>query len=145
MEQNNLFKEFEGLFKDNDEKNPEKKKGNFEYAYSPFALQDAIGGKSAKAAWIEYEKLKFAGIEAEELIHKIISKAKDMTAIAMGATKEDLGIQKDYPYNKSKRDAKNWKEAELKNFYTKLVEIYHRSRMGGEELDVSLEKALLSI
>jgi len=92
------------------------------------------------------------GIEAEELIYKIVSKVKDMVAIKMGAGKEDLGIQKDFPYNKSKRDAKNWKREDLESFYTKLVEIYHRSRMearlavgqGGCELDIALEEIILS-
>ena len=78
-------------------------------------------------------------------IHKIISKVKDMVAINQGATKEDLGI-KDYPFSKSKKDLKNWKTEDLKNFYGVLVEIYHRSRMeSGNELDVALEKLLLSI
>jgi len=138
-----LFKEFEGIF---EEKNPlEKKNKAFEYGYNPFALQDALGEKNVKKIWIEYEKLRFAGIEADELIHKIIGKVRDMTTITMGANKEDLGIQKDYPYNKSKRDTKNWGIGELKSFYTKLTEIYHYSRMGDGELDTALEKAILSI
>jgi hypothetical protein len=140
----NLFKEYEGVFQESGEIQKEKKPNSFEYAYNPFALQDAIGEKSAKKAWIEYEKLRFLGIEAEELIYKIVGKARDMAAITAGASKEVLAL-KDYPYNKSKRDAKNWKADDLKNFYTKLTEIYHRSRMGGEELDTALEKIILNI
>jgi len=138
----NLFKEYEGVFQEKED--APKKPSSFEYAYSPFALQDAIGEKSAKKAWIEYEKLKLSGIEAEELVHKIISKARDMSAIISGADREDFGL-KDYPFNKSKRDAKNWKAENLKNFYTRLTEIYHRSRIGGEELDTALEKIILNI
>ena len=42
--------------------------------------------------------------------------------------------------------AKNWEEKELKNFYTKLVEIYHKSRMeSGNELDIAIEKTILNI
>ncbi len=143
MDQINLFKEYKGVFEEEESSFPKEKKEKI-FGYSPFALQDAVGEKSAKKAWIEYEKLKLSGVEAEELIHKIVSKVRDMTAVTMGANQEDLGL-KNYPYNKSKRDAKNWKREDLKYFYTKLVEIYHRSRMGGEELNVSLEKALLSI
>ena len=136
-----LFKEYENVF---EEKETPKKSGGFEYAYSPFALQDAIGEKSIKAAWIEYEKLRLAGIEAEDLVRKIAGKLRDMAAITMGAGKEDLGL-KDYPYNKSKKDLKNWKAEDLKNFYTKITEAYHRSRMGGDELDAALEKIILGI
>lgn len=142
MNQDSLFKEYNGVF--NEEVFEKKPVVGREYAYSPFALQDALGGKNIKKIWIEYEKIRFMGIEAEELIHKIIGKIRDMLAIKMGASKEDLKI-KDYSYNKSKRDIKNWKEEELKFFYTKLIEIYHHSRMGGDELDIATEKAILNI
>jgi hypothetical protein len=147
MENQSLFKEYKGVFVPTPEEvgGPTKSVGQEKiFAYSPFALQDAIGERSAKKAWIEYVKLRFTGIEAEDLVHKIISKARDMASIIAGANAEDLSL-KDYPYNKSKRDTKNWKIEDLKNFYTKLIEIYHHSRMGGEELDTALEKLLLSI
>jgi len=143
MDQKNLFKEYEGDF-NQEETSGQKEKKERVFGYSPFALQDALGEKSAKKAWIEYEKLRFVGIDEEELIYKVISKIRDMTSIIMGANKEDLNL-KDYPYNKSKKDLKNWKEEELKNLYTKLVEIYHNSRIKGDDLDMALEKTLLSI
>ena len=142
MENQSLFKEFEGLFFE--EKEEKKEKKSQEYAYSPFALQDAIGEKSAKKIWIEYQKLLFQGIEVEDLIHKILSKVRDMAFIGLGAEASDLGI-KDFPYGKSKRDLKNWKPEELKNFYTKLVSMYHEARMGKEDLEIALEKALLQL
>jgi hypothetical protein len=144
MSQENLFKEYKNIFQEeSEEKSDAKKKERF-FAYSPFALQDAIGEKNIKKIWIEYEKLRFQGIEADELIYKIISKIKEMTAIILGVDAESLGI-KDYPYNKSKKDLKNWKLENLKNLYTKLVFAFHESRMGKNELDVALEKIILSI
>ena len=149
----NLFKEYEKIFSQTPEGEtptreavggPTKSVGRV-YAYSPFALQDAIGERNVKKAWIEYEKLRLSGIEAEDVIHKIICKIKDMTAISLGASKEDLGI-KDYTFNSAKRNLKNWKIEELKNFYTKLIAIYHRARMeSGNELNIALEKALLCL
>ncbi|KKR29172.1 MAG: hypothetical protein UT61_C0035G0007 [Candidatus Woesebacteria bacterium GW2011_GWA1_39_8] len=147
----NLFKEYEGIFAPTPEEvgGPTESVGQAKkekvFGYSPFALQDAIGEKNVKKAWIEYEKLRLAGIEAEELIYKIVSKAMHMSAIIEGANAEDLGI-KDYPYSKSKKDSRNWREEDLKKFYTKLIEIHHKSRMeSNNELDISLEKTLLSI
>ena len=125
----NLFKEYEGIFEaENAEESPDtKQKKERVYAYSPFALQNAIGDKSAKKVWIEYEQRRLADITAEELIFNIINKTRDMLAI------KSFG-------------AKNWKEEDLKSLYTKLVEIYHKSRMeSGNELDIALEKTLLSI
>ncbi len=142
-EQINLFKQFENLFKA-EEIGEEKKPFQKTYDYSPFALQDTIGMADNKRAWIEYQKLKFLGIEDEELIHNIVSKVRDMALISMGATVSDLGI-KEYPYNKSKKDLKNWKEEKLFKFYEKLISLYHESRMGGESLDTALEKAILKL
>jgi len=148
----NLFKEYKGVFEteaipksDSKDNLPAQAGKERVFGYSPFALQDAIGEKNVKKVWLEYEKLRLAGIEAEELIHKIVAKVRDMVVIEMGASKEDLGI-KDYPFTKSKRDLKNWKAEDLKKFYTKLITIYHQSRMiGGDELDTAVEKILLSI
>lgn len=141
MEQS-LFKEYQDVFTPKEEVPKEKKESVF--AYSPFALQDALGEKSIKKIWLEYQKLIIADIEPEDLIHKIISKVRDMVAIQKGATASDLGI-KDYPYNKSKQALKNWKAEDLQNFYTKLILSYHHSRMGGESLGLALEKLLLGL
>lgn len=122
-----------------------KEKKGFEYDFSPFALQDAIGAKSAKQAWIEYIKLREKGIEEEEIVPKIIQKLRDMLAIGKGATKTDLNIKSDFPYNKSKSDLKNWPLSDLLCVYSRLIYIYHDSRMGGEELETALEKELLGI
>jgi hypothetical protein len=153
MEQNNLFKEYEGIFAPTLEEvgGPTKSVGQAKkgrtFGFSPFALQDAVGERNVKKIWIEYQKLRITdGITAEEIIHKIVGKVRDMVAIINGASKEDLTIQNDWQYNKSKTNLKNWKPGELKIFYAKLVEIYHKSRMESDnELDVALEKTLLSI
>ncbi len=141
MENQSLFKEYKDVFL---EVEIPKEKKEYEYAYSPFALQDAIGERNVKKIWLEYNKLIFQGIEPEDLIHKIIGKVRDLVAISRGAMALDLAI-KDYPFNKSKKDLKNWKEKDLINFYTKLVSIYHESRIGGETLELALEKSLLSL
>jgi DNA polymerase III gamma/tau subunit len=146
MEQS-LFKEYQGAFVEKDlpaQTGDAPKKQNF-FGFNPFPLQDALGEKNTKKVWIEYEKLRNDGIEAEELIHKIVSKVRDMAMIILGAKAEDL-VMKDFPFNKSRAHTKNWKVEDLKNLYTKLVAIYHESRMsGGEELDIALEKVLLKL
>jgi len=62
---NSLFKQYDRVF---EEKEPEVGKKNTDWAYSPFALQDAIGEKNVKKSWIEYEKLRLSGIGADEII-----------------------------------------------------------------------------
>lgn len=143
MNQQNLFKEYENIFEE--EMLEVKRAGKFEFAYNPFALQDAIGERSAKKAWIEYQKLRISGVEADELVFKIASKIKDILSIIKGVSKEDLGIIKDLPFNKSKKAAKNWQEKSLADLYTRLITAYHEARMGKKELDAALEEIILSI
>lgn len=138
-----LFKQYEGVFDEKAEE-PKKKNGDFTFAYSPFALQDAIGERNIKNIWIEYQKIILQGIDPEEIIYKVISKVRDMLAVQKGATANDLGI-KDYPYNKSKKDLNNWKAGELLDFYEKLVTIFHESRMGKDGIGLALEKLFLSL
>lgn len=143
MTNQSLFKEYKDVFEEETESPKEKKERVFEY--SPFALQDAIGERNVKKIWIEYQKLRLQGIVAEDIIHKMVSKVRDMSAISQGASMEDLEIKKDYPYNKSKRDLKNWKKEELKDFYEKLIDIYHSSRILSVDLDTGIEKIILSL
>lgn len=138
-----LFKQYEGVF-DKEESaeisNPNDKK----YRYSPFALQDAIGSRNVKNIWIEYQKLILDGITPDEIVYNIISKVRDMVFISKGASVSDLGI-KDYPYNKSRKDLKNWDINELEVFYEKTLDSLFGARQGGVDLGVSLEKILLSL
>lgn len=141
----NLFKQYEGVFEEISEKAPKAaaKKESF-FGLNAFALQDAVGEKSAKKSWIEYQKLRFEGGEAEEIIYKIVSKVSGLSALAKGASKEELGVS-DYPFSKLKKDLKNWKPEELESLHRRLVTAFHLSRMGGDELDLAIEKILLSI
>ena len=141
-----LFKEYENVFKEEKESLETPKSSEKVFGYSSFALQDAIGERSVKKVWLEYQKLKAEDVLAEEIVHSMIKKMKDLSAINLGASKADLAIVKDYPYQKSKGHLKNWSTEKLKIFYTKLIKIYHESRMeGGENLDIALEKAILNL
>lgn len=111
--------------------------------FNPFALADAIGQASAKKAWIEYERAHIFGAEPEELHARVWGKVRDMISTQEGTTQE-LGIHP-FVHKKAKADFGNWEEERLANFSEKLVAIYHWSRMGGDELDIAMEKLLLSI
>ena len=102
-----------------------------------------MGKKSAKEAWIEYERARLAGAEPEELQGRVWGKARDMIA-SEKATAEELGLHP-FVHQKAKADFKNWSKEKLDNFTDKLLDIYHQSRLGGDELDLAMEKLLLNI
>ncbi len=127
---------------DLEEKTATKSKWRSEAGKNPFAIADAVGKRSPKEAWIEYIKSREDG-EPEEIHGRIIGKVRDILN-ANNMTAEESGMHP-FVYRKAKMDMKNWKESDLKNFYTRLVALYHNSRMGGEELDIALEKELLTM
>lgn len=111
--------------------------------YNPFALADAVGKKSAKEAWIEYERARLAGALPEELHGQVWGKVRDMIASEV-ATATELGIHP-FVHKKAKADLRNWPRDILNKFTDNLLNIYHESRLGGDELDLAMEKLLLSI
>ncbi len=146
MEQDNLFAEYKGVFVENEEvekKEKSEKKKWGEEKYNVFALPDAVGRRSAKDAWVEFMVGRVNGAEAEEIHARIWGKVRDMLSVR-GAQAEELGLHP-FVYKKAKADLVNWKEEELLKFADDLVEIYHHSRLGRGELDVALERQILSI
>lgn len=145
MDQQNLFKEYEGVFDEWTEGEGEipVKEARKKETYNPFAIPDAVGKKSAKESWIEYTVARLQGGEPEELHARALSKVRDII-IASKEKQEDTAMHP-FVYKKAKWDAKNWKEGELEKTYKKFVEIYHLSRMGGDELDIAMEKLLLTL
>lgn len=126
----------------------EKKENKWKAKYTNdkfnlFALADAVGKKSAKEAWIEYERARLAGVEPEELHGRVWGKARDMIS-SEKATATELGIHP-FVHKKAKADLSNWPRDTLNNFTDQLLDIYHESRLGGDELDLAMEKLLLSI
>ncbi len=111
--------------------------------YNPFAIADAVGKRSAKEAWIEYIKSRENNNEPEEIHGRVVGKVRDIL-IAETVAAEESGMHP-FVYRKAKMDLKNWPEDSLQNFYTRLVSLYHNSRLGGEDMDVALEKELLKI
>lgn len=147
--ENDLSEEDEEIFKKEkinivdyrEEKKAFKKWENEKY--NSFALPDAVGRKSAKDAWIEYEKARMALGTPEELHARVWGKVRDMIAANYGSV-EESGLHP-FVYKKAKADLKNWNEESLNKFIELLIDVYHESRMGVVELDIGMEKLLLGI
>lgn len=113
--------------------------------FNVFNLSDAFCNKDKKSLWILYQIALRENIAVEEILHKLFWQVK-MLLIAKSNPNEDqlkkLMI-KEYPFSKSKTSAKNFTEAELKNFSFDLVSILHDGRRG-RETTVALEKFLIN-
>ncbi len=140
--QEGLFTEYKGAFDEEVDSElklamASKQKGNF------FALPDAVGQKNAKKAWIEYIKARTLLLEPEMLHGSIVAKVRDML-FSERASAGELEMHP-FVYKKAKQDFNNWNREELQKLYYRLIFIHYQSRSGGDELDLALEKLLLSI
>jgi hypothetical protein len=109
-----------------------------------FALSDAIGRKDKKNSWLIYRKLIEEGFEPEEIHGTIFWQIKSL-AIADVSKDAIEAKMKPFVFSKSKGFLKNFKEGEIQNWLSKLVEIYHKSHRGEYALENALEVFLLGI
>jgi DNA polymerase III delta subunit len=107
-----------------------------------FLLADAFGEKDRKSAWVLFQKAIRAGSSAEELHGTLFWQVKTMMLAKKTKSAEEAGL-KLFPYGKAVRFAKNFKEEELAEILSRLVDMYHGIRMEGGELELEMEKFLL--
>jgi len=112
--------------------------------FNIFALTDALGARKKKEAWVLYQKALFSGIMAEEVFFKIFWLVKSML-IASRTKNVGETDMKIFPYNKAKSFLKNFKSGELEKLSEDLVVGYIRARQGQGEVEVLVEKTLLSL
>jgi len=143
MKQEPLFKQYKGVFDEEDLEMRGKQEKSARPKNNFFALPDAVGQKDAKAAWLQYILARKTGLEPEMLHANIAGKVRDMLLSAK-ASVEELQMHS-FVYKKAKSDFSRWNRQELQEFYDKLVFIYHEARMAGTDLDIGIEKTLLTI
>lgn len=108
----------------------------------PFTLADAFLAHDRKRAWIEYQKLRSAGISSEE-IHGTLSWAVRSALIASKTKSPDEAGLKPFVYTKSRRAAEKLGLAQVEELSRKLVALYHRARAGEGDMALGIERLLL--
>lgn len=114
---------------------------NLKPSFSIFKLTDALGNRSRKKAWVEYQRALRSGSRPEEIHGMLFWQTKSMLLVAQKATS---GL-KPFVVSKSKSFLNNWTEDELKKLSSNLVSIYHNSRRGGPELEIAIEQLVLGL
>lgn len=109
-----------------------------------FALGDALGSKDKKALWTGYIGALRGGVEVESIHGTLHWAIKAMISSSSSSSPEEAG-EKQFTYNKFRRYASNYKEGELVNHSRKLIEIYHDARRGKHDLEIALERWILSV
>ncbi len=121
----------------------EFKKGETE-RFNTFALADALSGKDKKSLWLLFNEARLRGIAPEEIIGVLWWQLKTLRLSSLTANASEAGL-KDYPYNKAKRALSKFKEDELEQLSLSLHKLQHESRLGLCDLEVALERWILSL
>lgn len=109
-----------------------------------FVIADSLGERNIKKLWKLFTEAVREETSTEEIFGILWWQVKSMILASKTKTAHDAGM-KDFPYNKSKRFAKNFTQAELSKLADSMMQIYHDSRRGGSELEIRLEKLILNL
>lgn len=109
--------------------------------FNIFSLADALARRDKKSLWVLYQKALRAGKVPEEISGTIFWQLKTLMILEQGGGK----TLSPYVVSKNKSAIKNFKEGELANITANLIKNYHEARRGRGDMEVALERLILSI
>ena len=112
-------------------------------SFNVFALSDALGARDRKKLWVTFEKALMCGLPAEEIFWKFQWQIKNLLLVKAGP--ENVKTLNPFVASKAEFAAKNYETEELKTLSRELVGIFHASRRGERDLEVGLERLILSL
>lgn len=113
-------------------------------AFNVFSLADALCRKDKKTLWLLLNEGYRAGLSGEEIAGTLWWQLKTLRLAAVTASAEEAGM-KSFPYSKAKRALSAFAEGELTTLSQSLLACYHNARLGKLELDLALERWVLSL
>lgn len=108
-----------------------------------FDLAQAIGIRDRKKAWVLYTSF-LKEFPPEEIYGIIWWQFKTMILVSQTNSASEAGL-KDFSYLNTKKFCQNYSKTELDVLATKLIRLYHDSRLINEDLGLNLERFILSI
>jgi DNA polymerase III delta subunit len=124
-----------------EEKLPVAKKEKF---FPDFAFTDAISARNKKEAWIQYQREQASGLAPEQLFWSVTKQIKNLILAGRTKTAAEADLNP-FVYKKLKEGRNNYKDQELEEISERLVMGYHEARRGKGEIEMLVEKILLSL
>ncbi|MBU4536595.1 hypothetical protein KJ603_00975 [Patescibacteria group bacterium] len=112
--------------------------------FNIFDLATCFGNRNKKDLWVLYQKTKVRNIPTEEVSGILFWQLKVMFQSMNSKNAVEAGL-KPFVFNKATSYLKKYSEQELIKISSKLVFIYHNSRRGLCDFDLSLEKLILEL
>ena len=112
--------------------------------FNIFALADAFGSRDKIKSWMIYREALVNGLEAESIIGTLFWQTKSMTLAMNSKSASEAGL-KPFVYDKAKRYANKYSKIELDNLLKKLITIYHDGHRGVVDMELGIERLMLSV
>ncbi len=110
-----------------------------------FPIVNALSRKDKKASWVEFERVRRAGISMEEVHGTIFWGVRTLLLVSMLDKQTALRVGvKEASYRSYFPLTKNFTVTELKDKLTTLKSIYHKGHRGEGVLEEMLEQYILS-
>ena len=142
---------------ENDIKAPEKKKfakyveavneykaEKAEQSFNIFKIAEALARKDKRSLWVLLNEAKRNGASAEEIIGILWWQLKTIRLAGLTKSASEAGV-KDYPYQKAKQALRSFKAGELEKISLDLITLYHDAHKGKKDIDIALEKWVLTM
>lgn len=112
--------------------------------FNAFGMADALLRKDKKTLWLLLQQAKLAGLSEEEIIGTLWWQLKSLRLAALTKNASDAGM-KDFPYNKAKGALSKFKAGEVEQLSHSLLCVYHDGHAGKRDLDLALERWVLTV
>ena len=112
--------------------------------FNIFALADALGARDSFKVWSIYRTALESSNEAESIVGTLFWQVKSMVLAAKAKNAAEAGLNP-FVYAKSKRYAANFSDGELRRLLKELIVLYHEGHRGTVDLEMGVERVLLSI
>lgn len=112
--------------------------------FNIFSLTEALLRRDKKSLWMLLLKARGAGASDEEIIGTLFWQIKTLRLAERSGSAEETGL-KSFSYTKAKRALLKFKEGEIDKLSRDLVTLYHDGHQGKRDLDIALERWVLSV
>tara|TARA_B100000508_G_scaffold78473_1_gene61010 strand:- start:5450 stop:6151 length:702 start_codon:yes stop_codon:yes gene_type:complete len=111
--------------------------------FNTFALADALAKRDKRKLWVLMQEAKLNGIREEEIIGILWWQLKALRLASTTTSAQEAGM-KTFPYTKAKQALGMFPGDDLYRLSNSLLQLYHEGHAGLVELDLALEKWILS-
>jgi DNA polymerase III delta subunit len=112
--------------------------------FNIFTLSDALSVKDKKRLWLLYREALASNVDPEDILNILFWQIKNLVLAKRNLLSGKLKVSP-YVASKAKQGAVNWKDDELETKAKQIVDIYHMSRLGQADMEVSLERLILEM